>query len=60
MFTFILDKPALPLPATIGVTRSAFMLVRMVPGDPLDVRVGERRLGAAIDAAVVPWRKGSK
>ena len=53
MFTFLLKKLALLLPTFIGITLVAFFLIRLVPGDPIEVMVGERRLDPAAHARLV-------
>ena len=53
MFTFLLKKLALLLPTFIGITLVAFFLIRLVPGDPIEVMVGERRLDAEAHARLV-------
>ena len=42
MLRFVLGKLALIIPTFIGVTFLSFILIRLVPGDPIEVRVGER------------------
>ena len=53
MITFLLKKLALLLPTFIGITLVAFFLIRLVPGDPIEVMVGERRLDAEAHARLV-------
>ena len=53
MFTFLLKRLALLLPTFIGITLVAFFLIRLVPGDPIEVMVGERRLDPAAHARLV-------
>ena len=53
MLTFLLKKLALLLPTFIGITLVAFFLIRLVPGDPIEVMVGERRLDAEAHARLV-------
>jgi dipeptide transport system permease protein len=53
VFTFLLKKIALLLPTFIGITLVAFFLIRLVPGDPIEVMVGERRLDPAAHARLV-------
>lgn len=62
MFTFILRKLATVIPTFVGITLVAFTLIRLVPGDPIEVMVGERRLDPEAHAALVqrlgldqPW-----
>jgi dipeptide transport system permease protein len=52
MFAFVLRKLATVIPTFIGITLVAFMLIRLVPGDPIEVMVGERQLDAATHAAL--------
>ncbi|MBV8664911.1 MAG: ABC transporter permease subunit [Burkholderiaceae bacterium] len=47
MLTFILKKLASIAPTVIGITLLAFLLIRMIPGDPVEVMAGERRLDPA-------------
>lgn len=42
MLRFILSRSALVIPTFLGVTFLSFFLIRLVPGDPIEVRVGER------------------
>ena len=44
MIAFLLRRIALIVPTFIGVTFLAFLLIRLVPGDPIEVRFGERGL----------------
>jgi dipeptide transport system permease protein len=47
---FLLRRLALLLPTFIGITLAAFFLIRLVPGDPIEVMVGERKLDAEAHA----------
>ena len=42
MLQFILRRVSLIIPTFIGVTLLTFALIRLVPGDPIEVRFGER------------------
>lgn len=42
MIRFILTRIGLIIPTFIGVTLVTFMLIRLVPGDPIELLVGER------------------
>ena len=42
MLRFILTKLALLIPTFIGVTLFTFFMIRLIPGDPIEVMVGER------------------
>ncbi len=46
MIRFLLRRVALILPTFIGVTLLSFMLIRLVPGDPIEIRFGERGISA--------------
>jgi dipeptide transport system permease protein len=50
---FLLARLALLLPTFIGITLAAFFLIRLVPGDPIEVMVGERKLDAEAHARLV-------
>ena len=41
MFRFLLSRISLIIPTFIGVTFLAFLLIHLVPGDPIEARVGE-------------------
>lgn len=53
MTGLLLRKLALLVPTFIGVTLAAFFLIRLVPGDPIEVTVGERKLDAKAHARLV-------
>ena len=53
MFTFLAKRLALLVPTFIGITLVAFFLIRLVPGDPIEVMVGERRLDPEAHARLV-------
>jgi dipeptide transport system permease protein len=42
MLRFILSRVALVVPTFLGIIFLSFFLIRLVPGDPIEVRVGER------------------
>ena len=42
MIKYILSRIGLIIPTFIGVTLVTFMLIRLVPGDPIELLVGER------------------
>jgi len=42
MFRFLLTRISLVIPTFLGITFLAFTLIHLVPGDPVQVRVGER------------------
>lgn len=47
MLRFLLRRIGLIVPTFIGVTFLSFMLIRLVPGDPIEVRVGEHGIAPA-------------
>jgi dipeptide transport system permease protein len=42
MLRFILTRASLVLPTFVGILLLSFVLIRLVPGDPIEVRMGER------------------
>jgi dipeptide transport system permease protein len=42
MLRFILTRVGLVIPTFLGIILLTFVLIRLVPGDPVEVRVGER------------------
>ena len=42
MIRFLLARVFLVIPTFLGITLLSFMLIRLVPGDPIEVRAGER------------------
>ncbi len=52
MFRFVLTRIALVIPTFIGITLLAFAMIRLVPGDPIELLVGERGLDPARHAAL--------
>ena len=53
MLKLLLKKLAALIPTLIGVTVVAFALIRLIPGDPIEIMVGERRLDPAAHAALM-------
>ena len=53
MFALLLKRLATLVPTLLGVTVVAFALIRLIPGDPIEIMVGERRLDAAAHAALM-------
>jgi dipeptide transport system permease protein len=53
MFALLLKKLATLIPTVLGVTVVAFALIRLIPGDPIEIMVGERRLDPAAHAALM-------
>ncbi len=50
MFSFILRRLGLLVPTFFGITLLTFGLIRMIPGDPVEVMVGERALDPQMHA----------
>ncbi|HEY1391794.1 MAG TPA: ABC transporter permease subunit [Methylibium sp.] len=50
MFGFLLRRLALVVPTFLGITLLAFSLIHLIPGDPVQVMAGERRLDPAFYA----------
>ena len=46
MLRFIVTRAALIIPTFIGVTLLAFAMIRLVPGDPIELLAGERGISA--------------
>ena len=53
MLVFFFKKFLSVIPTFIGITLVAFFLIRLVPGDPIEVMVGERRLDPIVHAEMV-------
>jgi dipeptide transport system permease protein len=53
MLSLLLKKLATLVPTLLGVTLVAFALIRLIPGDPIEIMVGERRLDPAAHAALM-------
>ena len=45
MFSFIARRVGLLIPTFFGITLLTFALIRMIPGDPVEVMMGARRVG---------------
>lgn len=52
MLRFVLTRLALVIPTFIGITLLAFVLIRLVPGDPIETLAGERGIDPARHAAL--------
>ena len=50
MWGFVLRRLALVIPTFLGITLLAFSLIHLIPGDPVQVMAGERRLDPAFHA----------
>jgi len=49
----LLSRLATLIPTLLGITVVAFALIRLIPGDPIEIMVGERRLDPAAHAALM-------
>ncbi|GDY24541.1 MULTISPECIES: ABC transporter permease subunit [unclassified Agarivorans] len=52
MFQFIIKKLMLVIPTFIGITLLTFTLIRLIPGDPIEVMAGERGVSPERHAAL--------
>ncbi len=52
MFRFLLTRISLIVPTFIGVTLLSFSLIRLVPGDPIELLAGERGIDPVRHAAL--------
>lgn len=50
MFAFILRRLSVLIPTFFGITLITFGLIRLIPGDPIEVMVGERTLDPQMHA----------
>ncbi|MBI3523526.1 MAG: ABC transporter permease subunit [Betaproteobacteria bacterium] len=53
MFAYILRKLLGLIPTFIGITLVAFFLIRLVPGDPVEIMSGEHQLTPAMHAEIL-------
>ena len=53
MIRLLLARLATLIPTLVGVSVVAFALIRLVPGDPVEIMMGERRLDPAAHAALM-------
>lgn len=53
MFTFFLRRLGLVIPTFFGVTIFAFLLIHMIPGDPIELMAGERGVDPARHAEMI-------
>lgn len=53
MLAFILRRVGLLIPTFLGVTLIAFALIHLIPGDPIDILVGERSIDPARKARLM-------
>ena len=50
MFSFIARRVGLLIPTFFGITLLTFALIRMIPGDPVEVMMGERKVDPEMHA----------
>ena len=50
MFSFVARRLSLLIPTFFGITLLTFALIRMIPGDPVEVMMGERRVDPELHA----------
>lgn len=53
MFQFILKRLFMVIPTFIAITLITFALVHMIPGDPIEIRMGERGLTPEVHAEMM-------
>ncbi len=53
MFRFVLRRIGMVIPTFIGITVLAFALIHLIPGDPIEVMMGERGVDPAMHAAAM-------
>jgi len=53
MFRFLINRLGFVIPTFIGITLLTFVLIRLVPGDPIEARAGERGISAERHAELV-------
>src|SRR5260364_108450 len=52
MFRFLLRRLGMVMPTFLGITILAFALIHLIPGDPVEVMLGER--GAILHISLPP------
>jgi dipeptide transport system permease protein len=53
MLSYILRRLLVLIPTMLGVTLLTFSLIRLIPGDPVEVMMGERTLDPEMHAAAL-------
>jgi dipeptide transport system permease protein len=53
MFRFVLRRIGMVIPTFIGITILAFALIHLIPGDPIELMMGERGVDPAMHAAAL-------
>ena len=53
MLRYLLQRLLVLIPTFLGITLLTFSLIRLIPGDPVEVRMGERTLDPEMHAAAL-------
>ena len=53
MFSYLFRRLLILVPSFLGLTLVTFTLIRLIPGDPVEVMMGERNLDPAMHAAAL-------
>ena len=53
MFSYLFRRLLILVPSFVGLTLVTFTLIRLIPGDPVEVMMGERNLDPAMHAAAL-------
>ena len=53
MLRFLFTRVSLVIPTFIGITLLVFVLVRLIPGDPIETMAGERGISSEEHARLV-------
>ena len=53
MLRYLLQRLLVLIPTFLGITLLTFSLIRLIPGDPVEVMVGERSLDPVMHAAAL-------
>lgn len=53
MFQFVLKRILTVIPTFIAITLITFALVHLIPGDPVEIRMGERGVDPAVHAEMM-------
>lgn len=53
MFSFIIKRILILIPVYLGLTLSTFTLIRLVPGDVVEIMMGEKAVDPAVHAAAM-------
>ena len=53
MFQFIVKRILMVIPTFLAITLITFALVHLIPGDPIEIRMGERGLTPEVHAQMM-------